>query len=115
MQRPTQPRADDQLKMNAEKRVLRFLCQAAADAVARAEVMERLRQYRFASVPHQVLFDCLKALPAARPELVEALLPARLVRAGFPDFDLEPFLRPSGMSAAQARVLCQRMAGGAGE
>ena len=115
MKRPIQRRAEDRLMMNAEKRVLRYLCQATADAAARAEVIELLRGYRFASVPHQVLFDCLKALPTARPELVEALLPARLVRAGFPDFDLEPFLRPSGMSAAQARVLCHRMVGGANE
>ncbi|OFW41483.1 MAG: hypothetical protein A3J28_16440 [Acidobacteria bacterium RIFCSPLOWO2_12_FULL_60_22] len=75
----------------------------------REEVLSRLRGYAFRSVEHQVLFDCLRALPSDRPDLIRSLLPERLVRAGFPDFDLTPFFEPHGLSAPEARELCQKL------
>jgi hypothetical protein len=91
-----------------EARLLRYLCNRAVQS-DRVEIIETLKAYRFATVHHQVLFDCLRGLAAAPPELLESLLPVRLVRAGFPDFDLEPFLRPSGLSASQARAAAKAL------
>jgi len=56
-----------------------------------------------------VLFDCLQALPLERPELIRELLPARLVRAGFPDFDLESFFQAIEVSDEEARRLCREL------
>ena len=100
-----------------ERRLLQLLCNGSFDAELRAEVLARLRGYAFRSVAHQVLYDCLLAMPMDRPELLRELLPARLVRAGFPDFDLAPFFessgeaakRPHALSAQEAQELCEAL------
>ena len=92
-----------------EARLLRHLCTQGERKSERVKLVEVLGTHRFTTIHHQVLFDCLKSLPSAPPELVESLLPARLVRAGFPDFDLDPFFRPSGLSAAQAVSLARAL------
>ena len=86
----------------AERRLLQLLCDGAAGAELRADVLARLRGYAFRSVAHQVLFDCLQAMPMDRPELLRELLPARLVRAGFPEFDLAPFFESRGESPGES-------------
>ena len=60
-------------------------------------------------------------MPMDRPELVRELLPARLVRAGFPEFDLAPFFEsrgespgesagePHGLNAQEAQELCEAL------
>ena len=88
-----------------ERRLLQLLCDGAAGAELRAEVLARLRGYAFRRVEHQVLFDCLQAMPMDRPELLRELLPARLVRAGFPEFDLATFFASSGGSQAEPHAL----------
>ena len=92
-----------------ERSLLRLLCQGGLDAPSRNEVIARLRSYAFQSVEHQVLFDALRGLPSDQPDLIRSLLPERLVRAGFPDFDLTPFFEPHGLSAPEARELCQKL------
>lgn len=88
-----------------ERRLLQLLCNGAADAGLCGEVLARLRGYAFRSVEHQVLFDCLQGMPMDRSELIQELLPARLVRAGFPDFDLTPFFESPGESAGKPHTL----------
>ena len=107
----------------AERRLLQFLCDDVADAQLRGEVMAHLRSYAFRSVEHQVLFDCLQAMPMDRAELLRELLPARLVRAGFPYFDLARFVgspgespgqspqEPHALSPHDARELCRALTG----
>jgi hypothetical protein len=99
----------DERVSSAEIRLLQYLCQADSDVAARRLVLDALTGYEFSTVHHQVLFDCLKAAPDAQAGLLASLLPARLVRAGFPDFDLEPYLRPGGLSAAEAYTLCTKL------
>ena len=114
-----------------EFHLVQLLCQSGTAPELRAEVLARLRGYAFRSVEHQVLFDCLQAMPSDRAELLRELLPARLVRAGFPDFDLAPFVASSGASSGaspggsteespgeshglspdEARELCQALTG----
>ena len=97
----------------AERLLLRLICLETTDAQLRTEVMARLRGYAFRSVEHQVLFDCLQAMPPDRAELLRELLPARLVRAGFPDFDLAPFVDSTGehrgLSAQEVQELCRAL------
>ena len=95
-----------------ERRLLQFLCIAGSDAQLCEEVRTRLRGHAFRRVEHQVLFDCLQALPFDRPELVRELLPGRLVRAGFPDFDLAPFFNVGEVSEEEARKMCRELTEG---
>ena len=92
-----------------ERRLLHFLCGGRGGTQLREEMISRLRTYAFRSVEHQVLFDCLQAMPLDRPELVRELLPARVVLAGFPDFDLEPFFEAGGLNDEEARTLCREL------
>ena len=92
-----------------EARLLRLICQGGANAQLRGEIVSRLRGYAFRSVEHQILFDCLQGLSSDQPDQIRSLLPERLVRAGFPDFDLTPFFEPHGLSAPEARELCQKL------
>jgi hypothetical protein len=112
-----EPRGLDRIKIESqEAALLRYLCQAEGDDAGRAEILSALRRRRFTSVDHQVLFDCLKQLPAGRPEIVAAELPARLVRSGFPDFDLRDYLAgPIPESAEARRILRQWMESGGGK
>ena len=101
----------------AERRLLQLLCNGGSGSELHSEVLARLRAYAFRSVPHQVLFDCLQTMPMDRPELLRELLPARLVRAGFPDFDLAPFFespgesagKPHALNAQEAQELCEAL------
>ena len=98
------------LTNEVERLLLHFLCNGSRAApLLREEILTRLRCYAFRRVEHQVLFDCLQAMPIDRTELVRELLPARLVRAGFPDFDLAPFLEPSNRSRQEAENLLEAL------
>lgn len=99
----------EEVTIAIERRLLLWLCQGGADAQRREEVLARLRWYPFRSVEHQVLFDCLRGLPADRPDLIQSLLPERLVRAGFPDIDLIPFFEPHGMTLPEATELLEKL------
>ena len=92
-----------------EKRLLQAICQSATEPELRKELLSRLRAYPFRKVHHQVLFDCLRKMPGHRPELIPSLLPARLVRAGFPDLDAAPFLEPCQMTKAEAIALLGKL------
>ncbi len=89
--------------------MLQFLCRGESADQLRSEILSQLRSYEFQRMEHQVLFDCLQAMPLDRPELIRELLPARLVRAGFPDFDLDPFLEPGTVSEEEAREICREL------
>lgn len=95
-----------------ERRLLQFLCEWKSGAPMRSEVLVRLREYVFRAVEHQVLFDCLQAMPLDRPELIRELLPARLVRAGFPDFDLAPFFEASEVNEEEAKKMFRELTEG---
>ena len=95
-----------------ERDLLQFFCIGRSGTQAREEMISQLRRYAFQSVEHQVLFDCLQSMPLDRPQLIRELLPARLVRAGFPDIDLAPFLeaREAGeVGEQEARMLCREL------
>ena len=95
--------------MVRERRLLQFLCDGEGEAQLRSEILARLSSYAFRSTEHQVLFECLCGMPSDRPELIRSLLPARLVRAGFPDFNLEPFFEPHGLRPKEAQKMLELM------
>ncbi len=94
-----------------EERLLQAICQGGLHRELREETLSRLRSYAFASVHHQVVFDCLSALARREPETIRSLLPERLVRAGFPDLDIASFFEPHGLSAQEVRKILARLTG----
>ncbi|MBI4465607.1 MAG: hypothetical protein HY647_12960 [Acidobacteria bacterium] len=95
--------------IQTEQRLLRLICQGGISREHQEKLLSLLRCYVFHQPQHQVLFDCLWAMPQHRPELARSLLPTRLVQAGFPDFDLSPYWEPHGLTLAEARELCARL------
>ncbi len=94
-----------------EESLLRVICQGGLNRELREETLSRLRSYAFASVHHQVVFDCLSALARREPKTIRSLLPERLVWAGFPDLDIGSFFEPHGMMDAEARELLTKVTG----
>ncbi len=101
---------------DAERGILQWLCRFGADSAGpsptknlRLETIACLRSYRFQIIAHQVLFDCIWELRVLPIEALRRELPVRLVRAGFPDFDLRPYFEPTEMGAAELAVLLRRL------
>ena len=94
----------------AEKQLLAFLLAETAPPEIVRSILVRLTSYRFQSVEHQVLFECVARLSERPANELFASLPAHLVRAGFPDFDLDRFRSQSPVRAEQADALCRRLA-----
>ena len=78
-------------RIAAERRLLAALCQGSIAADARGEVLQRLSRHAFGDPEHELIFRALAKIPSGDAEFVRAALGLRLTRAGFPDFDLEPF------------------------
>ncbi len=94
-----------------EERLLGVICQGGLNRELREETLSRLCSYAFASVHHQVVFDCLTALARRESDTIRSLLPERLVRAGFPDLDIAPFFEPHGLSAQEVRKILAGLTG----
>lgn len=89
------PQNDSDPVLAAELRILGFLMEPTAPSEIVRSLQERLKAYHFQSVEHQVLFECVASLSTRRSGDFLALVPARLVGAGFPDLDLQRFLELS--------------------
>lgn len=88
-------------RIAAERRLLAALCQGSIAADARGEVVRRLSKHAFGDPEHELIFRALAKIPSGDAEFVRAALGLRLTRAGFPDFDLEPFFDAAPPDAAE--------------
>jgi hypothetical protein len=100
--------------MAAEQQLLGFLVGESSSPETVREILEQLKDYRFQSIEHQVLFECVSRHRAAGGGDPLGTLPARLVVSGFPDFDLEQFTAPSSVNAEEARRLSHFLLRGGG-
>jgi hypothetical protein len=97
--------------LNAEQELLNFLMVGETFPPEIVQnILERLKAYRFQSVENQVLYECVASLRDHRTQDLLTALPAQLVRAGFPDFDLERFLGIQPTDAERAMELCRQVA-----
>jgi hypothetical protein len=90
-----QPR-DAELRGQAERRLLKALCDAKLPTAVRAEVCAQLQPAHFADVTHRVIFEEIRTAtttdhPASSQRLREHL-PGRITARGFPDIDFECLL-----------------------
>lgn len=89
----------------AEQQLLGLLIGGRCEPEFARRLCERLRAHSFHSMEHRVLFESIASLIGAPPGEIVRLLPARLVRAGFPEIDLSPFLEPRPVCAEHAEEL----------
>ncbi|MBI3934671.1 MAG: hypothetical protein HY316_08245 [Acidobacteria bacterium] len=90
-----------------ERQLLGYLLEAESAQEIAIDILHRVKQYRFQSAEHQVLFECVASLSTHPRQELQSLLPERLVRAGFPDFDLDRFIPDRRWSAGEAMGLCR--------
>jgi hypothetical protein len=95
--------------LEVERRVLRALCQGTPQGSVRATAKDILRTYPWREPLHQVVFEVVLSIPTEAPEIIREQLPARLTRKGFPDVDIEDFLKPHGLSKEEAEHLIRRL------
>ena len=88
-------------RIAAERRLLAALCQGSLAASARGDVLQRLNEHAFGDPEDEIIFRALVKIPNGDAEFVRTALGLRLTRAGFPDFDLEPFFSAPAPDAAE--------------
>ena len=101
--------SDNRAIIEAERRLLRALCQAASDESIRETAKKELQDYRWRDPIHQVVFTCLGDLPPDNPMLTREQLPARVARKGFPDVPWEDFFQPLLFSRQEAEDLIRQL------
>jgi len=90
----------------AEQRLLGFLVDPSAPPDMVRSRLGPLRTYRFQGLEHQLAFDCFERFRIRPAGDLLASLPDCLVRAGFPEFDLERILGSRPMCPEGALRLC---------
>jgi hypothetical protein len=89
----------------------RLALQAISSATPEGKVRETARRilagYCWREPFHQVMFEALMSTEDSR--VIRELLPARLTRKGFPDFDIDDLFEPSGLSPEQIQQLFERI------
>ena len=102
---------DSQDLPQLERLVLRLVCQQPA---ARELGRNHLQPYRWRDLVHSVIFEIVTSMPPVSEEELRQQLPARLTRAGFPDFPWEELFVPlvSTPGEAERLILHLHKAGG---
>jgi|SRR5579863_7978143 len=103
-------RSDERSIIDAERRLLRALCQESCPARARGSARSALADYRWREPVHQIIFRFVvtHAEPAAIP--LPDQLPGLLTRKGFPDVEWDTFFQPTSISATEFTELIRELA-----
>jgi len=92
------PGKDRDHGLQLERNTLRFLCSVLIKSGTRLEICKLLDPGVFADPLHRVVFEEIRSMGAVESRHLRALLPARVTRRGFPDFDLKQLLAPHEVS-----------------
>lgn len=96
-------RTDENEKL--ERDTLRFLCSILIQPATRAELLALLDGSQFSSPLHRVVYEEIRALGPVPSRTLRELLPGRIAKRGFPDFDLKEFLGSSTASETEVEEL----------
>jgi hypothetical protein len=77
-----------EMQIEAERKLLAALCQAAVDAETRAAIVRRLEHHNFAEPDHEIIFRALTKTPVADSADARQTLTQAVTRLGFPDVDV---------------------------
>lgn len=102
-------RSDDRSIIDAERRLLRALCQGTPEGSVREIARKLLADYRWQDLIHQVVFNCLIDFPSDAPLAIRDQLPGRVTRKGFPDVPWEEFFQPLSISRQEAEDLMRQL------
>lgn len=89
-------------RLQLERRVLAALCSGTRTGPVLDAARRRLAQYAWSDAAHQAVFEIAVSFPSTNPDFLRELLPARLTRRGFPDFDFNSMF--AGPAAAREEV-----------
>jgi hypothetical protein len=78
----------------AERAILRALCQPSTTRDLRERILQELASYRWQAQDHRVIFDALERSRSAKASPLQEQLRAHATRMGFPDIDWNTFLAP---------------------
>ena len=95
--------------IETERKLLRRLSRIGISAL-RPETLVSLRQYRWATPDHEVVFDALLRLANAPADSVRARLPVEATRMGFPDLDWDAYLDPVTAESESGESVLQLLA-----
>ena len=91
----------------AERDLLRLLCSVLVKPVTRVELCRLIDPAKFMEPLQGIIFEEIRALGAIDANRLLQLLPARVTKRGFPDFDLDDLLTPKLVSEQDIEKLFQ--------
>ena len=89
---------------------MRVICQGADGQSLWDEGLRLLRDYRFRTPMHQVVFDALRRIHSPHEGALRERLQRELVLARFPGLSAAEYFQPHGLSYAAALDLLARFA-----
>jgi hypothetical protein len=92
---------DSDGRFQFERNALRLLCSVLLKPGTRLEICKLLEPGVFHDPLQRVVFEEIRALGALESRRLREVLPSRVTKRGFPDFDLHDFLAPHEVSAAE--------------
>jgi hypothetical protein len=99
-------KAPDQAKHIAmERDTLRLLCSMLIKRVTRVEICGLVDATTFVDPLQRILFEEIRSLGALDATKLRQLLPVRVNKRGFPDFDLQELLTPDLVSEQEIEQL----------
>ena len=90
--------------MVAERRVLSALLSHMLDPAEWAKIDGRLAGYSWREADHAVLYQAMARVRSRSPGHWREQLLSETTRMGFPDLDLELFIRPSPVGPSEASL-----------
>src|SRR5213594_3953401 len=113
------PSSESEAERSLELIILRALCQGTPEGSVRASAKRILGSYRWREPLHQAVFEVIMGMPKHDTRVIRDLLPARLTRRGFPDFNLSDFFGGRAVArkrveAAMQQLKCKSRSGGHG-
>src|SRR5579859_7256703 len=103
-------RSDERSILDAERRLLRALCQESCPVPARESAKNALVDYLWREPVHEIIFSFVVVQPATAPIPLRDQLPGLLTRKGFPDVDWELFFQPVSISETKLADLVRELA-----
>ena len=101
--------APSQIRAEMEINLLRFLCDARSEIVARRRVLSLMQNYCWSERDSTVFFESIRLLFERDPKQILAHLPAELTRRGFPDMPCEILAEPTGLNSTSALALAETL------
>ena len=89
--------------------VLRAFCQGIINGPAREWGQRMLKSYAWREPIHEAVFEIIVSVPERKWKLLADLVPARLTRRGFPDFNFQELFEVSAPPLDRVEAAIQQL------